>query len=108
MQKTPASGVSSAGRPAAAAAAAGGASSQSMLQAELGKLARLRLREHMASLTLSREELELLWRLLKRHASPPLTSDERINYDDFCQVSEAMPARCSRSFLPHLPVQARR
>jgi Ca2+-binding EF-hand superfamily protein len=98
MQKTPASGVSSAGRPAAAAAAAGGASSQSMLQAELGKLARLRLREHMASLTLSREELELLWRLLKRHASPPLTSDERINYDDFCQVSEAMPARCSRSF----------
>ena len=98
MQKTPASGASSAGRPAAAAAAAGGASSQSMLQAELGKLARLRLREHMASLTLSREELELLWRLLKRHASPPLTSDERINYDDFCQVAEAMPARSSRSF----------
>jgi len=74
-------------------------SSSTTLHAELGRLARSRLREHMASLTLPQEDLELLWKLLKQHASPPLdSSDERINYDDFCQVAEGMPAHCLRTF----------
>ena len=62
-------------------------------QAELGKLARLRLREHMASLTLSREELELLWRLLKRHASPPPPQGEE-------QSHESMSASSPRATFP--------
>ena len=68
------------------------------LQAELGRFARSKLREHMSSLILSLAELEQLWRLLKQHTSPPVDpNDERINYDDFCQVAEAMPAHCARA-----------
>lgn len=51
----------------------------------------------MTSQILSTAELELLWRLLKQHASPPHNEDERINYDDFCQVADAMPAHCTPS-----------
>lgn len=69
------------------------------LHAELGRFARSKLSAHMASLILAPSELELLWRLLRQHASPPLEAeDERINYDDFCQVADAMPAHCGRSF----------
>jgi serine/threonine-protein phosphatase 2A regulatory subunit B'' len=69
------------------------------LQVELSFLARQKLREKMASLILSPSELEQLWRLLRQHASPPSSpAEERINYDDFCQVGEGMPAHCMRTF----------
>ena len=76
-----------------------GGSVQQQLQAELSKLARSRLREHMASLFLEPPDLERLWQLLREHASPPRSpTEERVNYDDFCQVAESMPPRCRRAF----------
>ena len=81
-----------------AMAPAASASTQQVLQAKLSQLARTRLRDHLASLILDSQALERLWQLLRQHASPPRSaSDERINYDDFCQVGEAMPARCRRT-----------
>ena len=106
VQKTPTAGAQggpSSSRPphasATGATPSDAVATQSALQAELGRLARLRLRESMATLTLSQEELEQLWKLLKQHASPPQESaDERINYDDFCQVADGMPAHCAKTF----------
>ena len=46
------------------------------VQNELGRCARKRLREHMASLILSGTELVQLWRLLRLHASPPFPPEE--------------------------------
>jgi len=69
------------------------------LQQGISLLARQRLREYMIGLVLDPSELEECWRLLKAHASPPLSPlDERINYDDFCQVADAMPARAAETF----------
>ena len=69
------------------------------LQAEVGRLARARLRAQTSSLILSPAELDQLWRLLKQHASPPhAPNDERLNYDDFCQVAEGMPGHCAETF----------
>jgi serine/threonine-protein phosphatase 2A regulatory subunit B'' len=83
--------------PSSAAIDAG--SLQQQLQGELSKLARNRLREHMSSFIVEPPELERLWHELRQHSSPPRApTDDRINYDDFCQVAEAMPARCRRAF----------
>ena len=82
----------------AASAPAAAASTQQLLQTELSRQARERLREHLASLILEPHELERLWQLLRQHASPPrIAADERINYDDFCQVAAAMPPRCRKA-----------
>jgi len=43
----------------------------SLPQQELGRQARARLREKMSNLVLQHMELEQMWGLLKRHASPP-------------------------------------
>ena len=43
----------------------------SLPQQELGRQARARLRERMSNLVLQHLELEQMWGLLKRHASPP-------------------------------------
>ena len=43
----------------------------SLSQQELGRQARARLREKMSNLVLQHLELEQMWGLLKRHASPP-------------------------------------
>ena len=72
---------------------------QAVMQLELAKLARSKLRNHMSSLILTPEELEQLWRLLKQHSSLPYAhSIERINYDDFAQVADAMPSRSACCF----------
>jgi hypothetical protein len=84
--------------PGSATAPAAAASTQQLLQAKLSQLARERLRKHLSSLILEQHELEGLWQLLKQFASPPSNpADERINYDDFCQVAEAMPPRCRKA-----------
>jgi serine/threonine-protein phosphatase 2A regulatory subunit B'' len=84
--------------PGTATAPAAAASTQQLLQTKLSQLARERLRKHLSSLILEQHELEGLWQLLKQYASPPVNvADERINYDDFCQVAEAMPPRCRKA-----------
>ena len=71
----------------------------SLPQQELGRQARARLREKMSNLVLQHMELEQMWGLLKRHASPPhQPTDERINWDDFSQIAEAMPQRAAESY----------
>ena len=100
----------------------------SLPQQELGRQARARLRERMSNLVLQHLELEQMWGLLKRHASPPhqpsaysplppasqlsaapathatwrrpplLAADERINWDDFTQVAEEMPQRAAECY----------
>ena len=53
-----------------------------------------RLREYMSSLVLDPSELDECWHLLKAHVSPPYSpADERINYDDFCQVADQLQLR---------------
>eukprot|EP00967_Tisochrysis_lutea_P140017 scaffold255186_cov29-Tisochrysis_lutea.AAC.2 len=70
-----------------------------LMEAEMDRLVRHRLQEHMMSLVLEPSELDECWRLLRAHASPPASpTDERINYDGFCQVAEAMPPRASEMF----------
>ena len=101
MRKGAGASVGGAPSPSAALGEAGPSERavSAHLHAELGRLARSKLTEHMVSLILAPPELELLWRLLRQHASPPLDAeDERINYDDFCQVADAMPAHCARTF----------
>lgn len=71
---------------------------QQLLHTELSQLARARLCEHMASLILEPHEVEQLWQLLRQYASPPRSAEERLNYDDFCQVGEAMPPRCRKVY----------
>ena len=66
-----------------------------LLRAELNALAVSRTCERLTSAVLQPTELEKLWQLLREHTSPPhIAGDERINYDDFCQVGESMPPRC--------------
>ena len=94
VPKNRVSASSSGGSPSAAA------NIQQQLQAELHKLTRARVREHMAKLILTPADLERLWQLLREHASPPEESpnERRLNYDDFSQVAESMPPACRKSF----------
>jgi len=94
------------GSPSSAAAPSRGAREpddakrqRALMAAEVDRLARHQLQEHMVGLLLEPAELDECWRLLRAHASPPTSpTDERINYDDFCQVAERMSARVAGSF----------
>ena len=71
------------------------------IQREIIMSARSLQRKQMLSLVLGVAEIEQLWLLLCEHASPPLVQiDERINYDDFSRVAEAMSHIAGLTFFP--------
>jgi len=78
-----------------------------LVQQEVSKLARDRLREYMNSLVLDVAELDECWHLLKARVSPPYSpADERINYDDFCQVADQLQLRQLASGSPERSVDS--
>lgn len=74
----------------------------------LRSLARDRLKNSMIEMVLDEYDLDQLWRLLKQHArngagceggeAVDVVGDERIDYDSFCQVAEAMRPQPSEAF----------
>lgn len=77
---------------------------RALMVAEVERLARQQLHEHMVSLIMEPAELDDCWRLLRAHASPPSSpTDERINCD-FCRARRPSMRRvraCPITRQPH-------
>mmetsp|Transcript_4917 Transcript_4917/g.9207 ORF Transcript_4917/g.9207 Transcript_4917/m.9207 type:complete len:382 (-) Transcript_4917:79-1224(-) len=67
---------------------------------KLRQEARTRFLHNKSAEILDKEDLELLWRLLRESISFPEDGSERINYDQFCSVALQLPPKCRQFFQP--------
>lgn len=67
---------------------------------KLRQEARTRFLHNKSAEILDKEDLELLWRLLREGISFPEDGSERINYDQFCSVALQLPPKCRQFFQP--------
>jgi serine/threonine-protein phosphatase 2A regulatory subunit B'' len=67
---------------------------------KLRQEARTRFLHNKSAEILDKEDLEMLWRLLRESISFPEDGSERINYDQFCSVALQLPPKCRQFFQP--------
>lgn len=79
----------------------------SLPQQELGRQARARLREKMSNLVLQHLELEQMWGLLKKHASPPHQPSAFSPLTHASQLGAGPGAARPPHLTPHIPRHTR-